>query len=263
MNYQTILFDIAETTGVATITLNRPARMNALTAELKNELADVVSRLENDNSVRVAVITGAGEKAFCAGADIRERHDESPNPAEFHRQQRKTHDIFNAIESLAVPVIAAINGVALGGGLELALACDLRIATSSAVLGLTEVGLGLIPAAGGTQRLPRIVGLAKAKELMFTAARLTAGEALAVGLVNRVAESSALEEATNLAEQIAAKPPLAVQFAKRTIDHGMRTDVRSALEFELYAAAILFDTDDRKEGMKAFVEKRTPHFLGR
>jgi len=262
VNHETLLLDVAD--GVATLTLNRPQAMNAITQRMKDELGSVLDAIEADDAVRVLVITGAGAKAFCAGADIKERAGSDPTPAEFLVRQRATHRLFTRIEQCAKPVIAALNGVAYGGGAEIALCADIRIAAESALIGLTEVSLGVIPAGGGTQRLPRLVGAAKAKELIFTAARLKAADALALGLVNRVVPADQLADAAlRLAREIAAKPPLAVRLAKQAIDRGLQADLQTALEFELYAAAILFDTDDRKEGMRAFVEKRAPQFRGR
>jgi enoyl-CoA hydratase len=262
MDFETLLLETAD--GVATLTLNRPGAMNAITARMKEELARALDAVEADAEVRVLVITGAGTKAFCAGADIKERSGTDPTPAEFYARQKLTQRLFSRIEQLDRPVIAAINGVALGGGCEIALACDLRIAADTASLGLTEVNLGVLPAGGGTQRLPRIVGAAKAKELIFTGQRLAAAQALELGLVNRVVPADGLMAAAGeLARQIAAKPPLAVRLAKQVINKGLQTDTETAMEFELYAASILFDTDDRKEGMRAFVEKRAPQFKGR
>lgn len=262
MTYETLLLDVAD--GVATLTLSRPEAMNAITQRMKDELGAALDAVEADEAARVLVITGSGTKAFCAGADIKERATTDPTPAEFVLRQRATHRLFTRIEQFAKPVIAALNGVAFGGGAEIALCADLRIAADGARIGLTEVNLGVIPAGGGTQRLPRLVGAAKAKELIFTAARLTADQALAIGLVNRVVPAAQLaDEALALAREIAAKPPLAVRFAKQAIDKGLQTDTQTALDFELYAAAILFDTDDRKEGMRAFLERRAPQFRGR
>lgn len=250
--------------GVATLKLHRPEAMNAITQRVKDELGAALDAVADDDSVRVLVITGAGDKAFCAGADIKERAGSEPTPAEFFFRQQATHRLFTRLEQLPKPVIAALNGVAFGGGAEIALCADLRIAAEHARFGLTEVALGVIPAGGGTQRLARLVGPAKAKELLFTAARLTAAEALALGLVNRVVPAERLaDEVRTLARSIADKPPLAVRFAKQAVDKGLQADLQTALDFELYAAAILFDTEDRREGMRAFVEKRAPQFKGR
>ena len=250
---------------VATMTLNRPDRMNTIGSSMKPDLARAFFELARaDERVRAVVLTGAGDRAFCAGADIKERADHQVCATEFFMTQKATHELCRNIEEFEKPVVAAINGVALGGGLELALCCDLRLASSSARLGLPEVRLGVIPAAGGTQRLPRLIGEARAKALMLTAAQIDAGQALQYGLVTQVLAPEALMPAAlELAAQIAEMPPLAVCFAKRAVNRGMQTDMDSGLEFERYAAALLVDTEDRKEGMRAFVEKRKPVFQGR
>lgn len=262
MDYETLL--LARSEGVATLTLNRPEAMNAITGRMKLELAAALDAIEADDAVCAVVITGSGDKAFCAGADIKERSGSEPAPAEFYFRQKLTQRLFSRIEQLDRPTVAAINGVAFGGGYEIALACDLRVASTSASLGLTEVNLGVVPAGGGTQRLPRLIGVARAKELIYTGARLSAEEAAAIGLVNRcVAPDELMRTALDLARKIASKPPLAVRFAKQAIDKGQQTDIETAMEFELYAASILFDTEDRKEGMRAFLDKRQPQFKGR
>jgi enoyl-CoA hydratase len=255
---------LAARDGVATLTLHRPEAMNAITQRMKDELGAALDAVAADDAARVLVITGAGDKAFCAGTDIKERAGTEPTPAEFVFRQKATYRLFTRIEQFAKPVIAALNGVAFGGGAEIALCADLRLAAAHARFGLTEVALGVIPAGGGTQRLARLVGPARAKELLFTAARLTAAEALTLGLVNRVVPSERLaDEVHALAASIAEKPPLAVRLAKQAVDKGLQADLQTALDFELYAAAILFDTEDRREGMRAFVEKRAPQFRGR
>src|SRR5690606_34352067 len=183
---------------------------------------------------------------------------------EYFVNQQRTHELFSGIAAFEKPVIAAINGVALGGGLELALCADIRIAADHARLGLPEVKLGVIPAAGGTQRLTRVVGASVAKELVFTSAMLSASEAQQLRLVNRVVPREDLLETTMaLADSIAAQPPLAVRFAKQAIDMGENVDIHSALHYERFAAAMIMDSEDRKEGMRAFVEKRAPVFRGR
>jgi len=257
---ETLALDIAE--GIATLTLNRPDRMNAISAAMKAELAQALDRIE-DARARVVIVTGAG-RAFCAGADIKERAGQEPTPAEFLAAQRRTHALFDRLAALEAPVIAAINGVALGGGLEIALCADIRLAAATARLGLTEVALGVIPAGGGTQRLPRLIGLGAAKRLVLTGQVLEAEAARAIGLVDEVtAPEALLDRARSIAAAIAAQPPLAVQAAKRVMDRGMETDLATGLEAELHAAAILFATEDRREGMRAFVEKRRPVFTGR
>lgn len=249
---------------VALITLNRPERMNTLGGSMKPDLACAFFEWARaDPQVRCVVLTGAGDRAFCAGADIKERAGNTPPPTEYFVHQQRTHDLFTQIAAFEKPVLAALNGVALGGGLELALCADVRIAADHARLGLPEVKLGVIPAAGGTQRLTRVVGAAKAKELVFTSALISADEALALGLVNRVVPGASLLDTTlALARQIAAQPPLAVRFAKQAIDLGEQVDIHSALQYERFAAAMIIDSEDRKEGMRAFVEKRAPQFRG-
>ena len=262
MDLQTLTLEVRD--GVATLTLNRPEAMNAITQRMKDELALALDAVAADDAARVLLITGTGGRAFCAGADIKERAATEPTPAEFFFRQQATHQLFTRIEQFAKPVIAALNGVAYGGGAEIALCADIRVAAEHARIGLTEVALGVIPAGGGTQRLPRLVGAAKAKELIFSAARLSAADALAIGLVNRVVPGERLAADVHaLATTIAAQPPLAVRLAKQAIDKGLQADTQTALDFELYAAAILFDTEDRREGMRAFIEKRAPQFRGR
>ena len=250
---------------VAVVTLNRPERMNTLGGTMKPDLSHAFFELaRNDERVRVVILTGAGDRAFCAGADIKERAGQQVSASDFFVTQKATHDLFRAIEEFEKPVIAAINGVALGGGLELALCCDIRLAADHARLGLPEVRLGVIPAAGGTQRLPRLIGEARAKALMFTAAQIDAAQALSYGLVTQVLPAADLmAEAMTLARQIGEMPPLAVRFAKRAVNRGMQTDLDSGLEYERYASAMLVDTEDRREGMRAFVDKRKPVFQGR
>lgn len=251
--------------NVAVITLNRPERMNTLGGSMKPDLARAFFDLARaDDRVRAVLITGAGDRAFCAGADIKERAGGEQAGAEFFVAQKATHDLFRNIEEFEKPVIAAINGVALGGGLEIALCCDIRIAAEGARFGLPEIKLGVIPAAGGTQRLPRLIGEARAKELILTADLVDAETALRFGIVSRVLPPAELMPAAlALAQRIAEHPPLAVRFAKRTINRGMQTDLDSGLEYERYAAAMIIDSEDRKEGMRAFVEKRKPVFTGR
>jgi enoyl-CoA hydratase len=260
---ETILYSVED--GVAIIRLNRPDRMNTLGGSMKSDLDTAFfTYARGDARVRCVIVTGTGERAFCAGADIKERVTGDPRATEYFVRQQLTHDLFRRIETFERPVIAAINGVALGGGLEIALACDIRIAASHARLGLTEVKLGVIPAAGGTQRLPRVIGESAAKELIFTGRMLNAEEALAYGLVSRVvAQDKLMDEALALAREIAAQPPLAVAFAKQAVNAGLQVGIDAGLNYERYAASMLIDSEDRKEGMTAFVEKRKALFKGR
>jgi enoyl-CoA hydratase len=259
----TLLYEVRG--NVAVITLNRPDRMNTLGGSMKPDLARAFfDYARTDERVRAVLITGSGERAFCAGADIKERAGHVTIGTEYFVAQKATHDLFRNIEEFEKPVFAAINGVALGGGLELALCADIRIAADGARFGLPEIKLGVIPAAGGTQRLPRLIGEARAKELILTADLVDAETALRFGIVSRVMpEAELMPAALELAQRIAEHPPLAVRFAKRAINRGMQTDLDSGLEYERYAAAMIIDSDDRKEGMRAFVEKRKPVFTGR
>ena len=263
MQFETLLYEVVE--GVAIIRLNRPDRMNTLGGTMKPDLARAFFELaRDDTSVRCVVLTGTGDRAFCAGADIKERAGGTAHPADYYVTQQRTHELFRGIEEFEKPVIAAINGVALGGGLELALCAYIRLAAKSARFGLPEIKLGVIPAAGGTQRLPRVVGPAIAKELIFTSELINADAAKDIRLVNRVIDDDKLMDAAlTMARRIAAQPPLAVRFAKRSVNLGMQGSVDMGLQFECYGAAMVMDSEDRKEGMRAFVEKREPRFVGR
>lgn len=251
--------------GIGIVHLDRPDRMNALGATMKVDLDHVFFNLARNNaSVHAVLITGQGERAFCAGADIKEKAEEAVTATDYIFTQRATHELFLRIEEFEKPTIAALNGVALGGGLELALCCDLRIAADHACLGLPEIKLGVIPGAGGTQRLPRLIGESRAKEMIYTAKLISAHEALQIGLVNEVASAvDLMPKAKALAQHIASMPPLAVRLAKRAIHSGIQTDMASGLEIERYAAGLLLQTEDRVEGMRAFNEKRKPQFKGR
>jgi len=261
--YETLLFDKAEN-GVVTITLNRPDRMNTLGGSMKPDLYDAFQNVMlNDRDVRCVILTGAGERAFCAGADIKERAGNRPPRAEYYAKQKFTHDLTRLIEDFERPVIAAINGVAMGGGMEIALCADIRIAADHAKMALPEVKLGVLPAAGGTQRMPRLIGASAAKELMFTGRHITAEEALAYGIVSRVVPGADLmATARALADEIAAQPPLSVAFIKQAINKGLQVGLEEGLEYERLGAAMIMDSEDRKEGMAAFLEKRKPVFRG-
>jgi enoyl-CoA hydratase/carnithine racemase len=246
---------------VATIALNRPEVMNAINLDMLAALKEQIEGIRPDPSVRVVVITGAGHRAFSAGADLEER-------AGFDEDQVKEFlfrigEVFNSIESLAKPVIAAINGVALGGGTELALACDIRIASAKAALGLTEAHLAVIPGAGGTQRLPRLIGPGRAKEIIFTGRRIQAEEALHIGLVNRVHDGDVLlAECHKMAATISKAGPIAIAQAKHAINHGLDTDLQAGLAIESEAYWKTIPTADRMEGLAAFHEKRPPVYKG-
>lgn len=248
-------------TGITLITLNRPEAANALSIQMLSELREAIVACKFDPSVRCVLITGAGEKIFCAGADLKERAGMDLS------QVRKTvsliRESINELEALPQPVIAALNGVALGGGMELALACDIRIASETAKFGLTETSLGIIPGAGGTQRLPRLVGKGRAKELIFTARRVDAREAREIGLIEYVTPADALlDKALSIANQIVLNAPLAIAQAKFSIDKGMNVDLSTGLSIEQNAYELTIPTKDRLEGIQAFKEKRPPVFIG-
>jgi len=246
---------------VVLLTLNRPEVMNSFNFAMLRGLKERMEGIQFDPDVRVVIITGAG-KAFCAGADLKER-------ATYSELQVKEfiftiRNLFTFIESVGKPVIAAVNGVALGGGTELALACDLRIVSSSATMGLTETRLAIIPGAGGTQRLPRLVGRGKAKELIFTGRRVDAAEALQIGLANMISSpETLLDEALAMAALICETGPIAIQQAKYAINHGLETDLHTGLAIESNAYWITIPTEDRLEGLTAFREKRKPVYKGK
>ncbi|HDS16594.1 MAG TPA: enoyl-CoA hydratase [Proteobacteria bacterium] len=247
--------------GVLIVTLNRPESMNSLNRELLAALNRLVSGISVDRSVRVVIITGAGEKSFCSGADLKERA--TMTPIEVKQYIQMIRNTFTMVENLPQPVIAAVNGFAFGGGTELALACDIRIAVSSATMGLTETSLGIIPGAGGTQRLARLLGKGKAKELIFTAHRAKADEALAIGLVNQVApQGELLDAALNMAAKIKKNAPVALEMAKYAINYGSEVDLGSGLAIESNCYAVTIPTKDRIEGLTAFREKREPVYTG-
>ena len=261
MSYETLIYE--KEGGIAVVVLNRPKQLNALSLRMKEELGVVFDVMDKDEEVKVAILTG-GERAFCAGADIKERSTMQMTQAQFYFERRKSHEFYCKIENCEKPVIAAIGGVAVGGGCELALVCDLRIASESARFGLPEVKIGMIPAAGGTQRLPRLIGAARAKELLYTGESIDAQEAYRIGLVNKVVPVERLiEEAKSLAGKLADYPPLSIKFVKRAVNTGMQLDLVSALDYEAHIAAMLGTSEDRIEGFKAFVEKRKPVFKGR
>jgi enoyl-CoA hydratase/carnithine racemase len=258
---QVLLKDVDED-GLCTITINRPAAMNSLDGQLVDQLWHEFYELRHDDTVRVVILTAAGERAFCAGADLKER--QTMSDAEVRRRIDDYRGCFGAIDSCPKPVICAINGFAFGGGLELALACDLRVVAAETKVGLTETRLGIIPGAGGTQRLPRAIGTARAKELIFTAARLTGEQAEAIGLANyAVPAADVLDRAKELGRAMLDSAPIALQQAKIAIDAGMQTDLSTGLEIESRAYAVTLPTDDRQEGLAAFREKRKPNFKGK
>ncbi|NNG00679.1 MAG: enoyl-CoA hydratase [Desulfobacteraceae bacterium] len=248
--------------GVLLITLNRPDVMNSLNFALLHAMRDKIESIRFDPQVRVVIITGSGGKAFCSGADLKERATLSP--LQVKEYIHTIRDLFTTVEELNKPVIAAVNGHAFGGGTELALASDIRIASENATMGLTETRLAIIPGAGGTQRLPRLVGKGKAKEMIFTGARIGADKALRIGLVNKVCPlENLIEESRTMAALICEAGPIAVEQAKYAINYGMETDLHTGLAIESNAYWVCIPTEDRLEGLAAFREKRKPVFKGR
>lgn len=256
MELKNVVFEKRENIGI--ITMNRPKVLNAINTETLNELQEVISYVERDDDIYVLIITGAG-KAFVAGADINEMKDMTTMEA--RKFSILGNRIFRKLEILEKPIIAAINGFAIGGGCELSMACDIRIASSKAKFAQSEVALGITPGFGGTQRLVRYVGLTKGKELIFTGRFFKAEEALSMGLVNAVYEPEELmNEAMKLAEAIAKNAPIAVKLCKEAINRGMQMDMDTAIKYESEMFGECFSTEDQKEGMNAFVEKRNKNF---
>lgn len=244
---------------VAVITVNRPEKLNALNSRVLALLGEALASVTSDDGIRVTVVTGFGEKAFVAGADVSEMLDMTPSQAVAFSELG--HRVFGEIERCPKPVIAAVNGYAFGGGFELALACDMRIASEKAVFGFPEVGLGIIPGFGGTQRLSRLIGKGLAKEMILTGRHLDAGRAFALGLVTAVVPTShLLQETMRLASEISKMSPHALALAKRAIDGGHELDMEGALHLERDMFSKAFQHPDRKEGMAAFLEKRRPCF---
>ena len=253
MDYQNILFAVED--GIATITINRPKALNALNQATVSELKDVVEKIATDKAIKVVIITGAGAKSFVAGADIKEMA--SKNAAEGREWGQFGQNVFTEIENLPQPVIAAINGFALGGGCELSCACDIRYAAENAKFGQPEVGLGITPGFGGTQRLARLVSPGMAKQLIYTAKNIKADEAYRIGLVNAVYPlEELLPAAEKLAETIAKNAPIAVRACKKAINDGLQVDMDRAIVIEEELFGSCFETADQKEGMGAFLEKR-------
>jgi enoyl-CoA hydratase len=260
MSYDNLLVEIGQ--RIATVTISRPAVLNALNAQTVEEMDHCWQTLQQSPDVGVVIITGAGEKAFIAGADIKELNSYTPPQAQ--ECARRGQVMLRRLEQLGKPVIAAINGFALGGGLELALSCHLRVAAEGAKLGLPEVTLGAIPGYGGTQRLSRLVGRGRAYEMIFTGDPVDAAEALRIGLVNRVVpKESLLETADTLARRMVRNAPLALRHALLAIDQGLEVDLEKGLLLEATLFGILCGTEDLREGMNAFLEKRKAAFRGK
>jgi enoyl-CoA hydratase len=260
MEKQFVSYRIEE--GIAVVTIDNPASLNALNAPTLTQLDQVFDQLAGNSEVKGVIVTGGGEKSFVAGADINEFLQVKGNMAAgfMARGQR----IFDKIEAFDRPVIAAINGFALGGGNELAMCCDIRIAAENALFGQPEVNLGIIPGYGGTQRLPRLIGPGKAKEIILADERINAQEALRIGLVQRVVpKGQAVEEAKKLLKKITAKGPVAIKMAKKAINEGLGMSLRGGLDLEGQCQGVCFGSEDKDEGAKAFLEKRPAQFKGK
>ena len=257
--YKNIKYEVKGNLGY--LTINRPKALNALNTEVLSELADALKEIEADDAVKAVIVTGEG-KAFVAGADIAQMS--KLNAVEGRAMMQAGHKVMNTIDQMPKPFIAAVNGFALGGGCELAMACDIRIASSKAKFGQPEVGLGIIPGFCGTQRLYRLVGKGMAKYLIYSAEMINAEEAFRIGLVEKVVEPDALMEAAEkLANTIASKAPIAVAQAKIAINNGFDMDLKSASQLEVEATTVCFGSEDQKEGMAAFLEKRAPEWKNR
>jgi enoyl-CoA hydratase len=259
MSFDNLLVERAS--GVGVLTIHRPQRLNALDASTLQEIRRAVLDLQQDDSIRCVILTGSGTKAFAAGADINEIARDTPDSA---RQRAIAGQlVFNLIEQLGKPVIAAVNGVALGGGCELAMACTLRLAADTARFGQPEINLGLLPGFAGTQRLSRLVGKTRAMELILTGNPISAAEALAMGLVNRVLPvGDLMDAARSLAAELASKPPIALRYAMEAVNSGLEMPFAEACRLEASLFGLITNTEDMKEGTRAFLEKRAPRFKG-
>jgi len=259
MMYQTIKY--TEEESIATIRLNRPEKKNALNAQMRHEMEALLYEIAQKSNIRAVIVTG-GEEVFCAGADISEIQETSSAEAAY-RHAKEFQTLFDQLEQLPQPVVAAVSGYALGGGCELTLACDFRIASDTARFGLPEIKIGAFPGGGGTQRLPRLIGAAKAKEMIFTGDSITAEQALWLGLVMKLApKEKLLEEAKGFAAKLATLPRLALETSKMAINRGLEIDLASGLELEARSFSALALTEDLREGTSAFLQKRKPNFTG-
>jgi enoyl-CoA hydratase len=260
MEYQNIIF--TQESGIATITFNRPKALNAMNAQTMTELMHAATACKNDPEVKVLILTGSGQKAFVAGADISEMQDK--NPVDALSFMELGHETLRLIETMPKPVIAAVNGFALGGGTEIALSCDIRFAAENAAFGQPEILIGIIPGWGGTQRLPRIIGMGRAKELILGGGQIDAKRAYEIGLVNRLLPLDQLmPEVRKFAAKLVALPAFALKMAKHSINFGYDLSLDNATRLEAQCVSQCFSTDDQKEGMKAFLEKRKPAYIGR
>lgn len=261
MPYEHVLFE-SDTAGIALVTINRPDKLNALSGAVIAELRDTFERIERDPAIRAAILTGAGEKAFVAGADIKELASHSP--AEMREAARRGQQTFRLLETSSKPTVAAINGYALGGGLELAMACTVRFASENARMGQPEVKLGLIPGYGGSQRLPRLVGRGRALELLLAGEPITAAEAHRIGLVNAVVpQAELLNYSRSWLGKVLANAPVAVALAMEAVDAGLDSGLEEGLRLEAASFGLCAATEDCREGTRAFLEKRKPAFAGK
>lgn len=250
---------LKEENGIAEVTINRPKALNALNSETLKELGSVINDISVNDNIKAVIITGSGEKSFVAGADIAQMS--KLNSIEATKFSRLAQNVFSQIEDLPKLVIAAVNGFALGGGCELAMACDIRFASKKAKFGQPEVNLGILPSFGGTQRLPRLVGKGIAKELIFSADMISSDEAYRIGLVNKIYEpDELLSKSKEFAQKVMNKSPWGVKLAKASINNGLDVDLEAGLKYEANSFGLCFSTEDQKEGMKAFLEKRKANF---
>jgi enoyl-CoA hydratase len=259
MTYQNIIFDVAD--GIATITFNRPGTLNALNGDLLQEFSHALAAISANEDIRVLILTGAGDRSFVAGADIKELATFKVLDAK--RFSEMGHALMNKLQALVIPVIAAVNGFALGGGSEIALACDFIYASENAMFGLPEINLGIIPGFGGTQRLPRLVGKNRANELIFTGKMIAAKEAQTIGIVNTVcSQKELMNEVIKTARILASKGKVALRAAKQSINNGLNVDLATGCSIETDAFALCMASPDAQEGTSAFLEKRKPDFKG-
>jgi len=262
MDFEAIIYE-KDKNGIAKIVINRPEVRNALNIAVRQDIKKAIARINQDKDVRVVIITGAGEKAFVSGADLTYFNVGTPMIIEEYANDLG-QQLYNDIENIKVPVIAMINGVCFGGGLELAMCCDIRIASTAAKFGQLEINVGLMPGGGATQRLPHLVGWGRAKELIYTGRIIDAEEAERIGLVDKTVPPDRLEEEIKqLAQTIASKSPVIIRLAKQAVNRGMYTDLASGLAFERESFALCFATEDQKEGTSAFLEKRQAKFKGK
>ena len=259
MSYENIIYEVED--GIATITFNRPKALNALNSALLGEFSEALDEIAADENIRILVLTGSGDKSFVAGADITQLA--TFNSLKAKNFAHKGHAIIAKLQQLPIAVIAAVNGFALGGGTEIAIACDFIYASDNAKFGQPEINLGLIPGFGGTQRLPRLIGANLTKELVFTGRMISAAEAEKIGLANKVVPQDQLvEEVMNIAREIAAKGKASLRAAKQAINNGLNTDLATGIHIEVDAFGLCYGSSDSKEGTSAFLEKRKPEFKG-